>query len=104
MTRAALFARVALSVAMITFGQQTAVALGDKVEAGSCAIANSGSASGNSVTCNFDMPPEKLKELIAAALKGGENPILDRLVQVSKTLGVTPKQGCGQDAAQNRRR
>jgi tetratricopeptide (TPR) repeat protein len=28
-------------------------------------------------------------ELIAAALKGGEDPILDRLVQVSKTLGVT---------------
>jgi hypothetical protein len=89
MTRAVLLATVALSVVMIAFGQQTAVALGDKVEAGSCANANSGSASGNSVTCNFDMPPEKLKELIEAALKGGEDPILDRLVQVSKTLGVT---------------
>jgi tetratricopeptide (TPR) repeat protein len=89
MTRAVLLATVALSVAVIAFEQQTAVALGDKVEAGSCAIANSGSASGNSVTCNFDMPPEKLKELIAAALKGGEDPILDRLVQISKTLGVT---------------
>ena len=89
MTRAALLAAVALSAAMIAFGQQTAIALGDKVEAGSCAIANSGSASNNTITCNFDMPPEKLKELIEAALKGGEEPILDRLVGVSKTLGVT---------------
>src|ERR1700677_1789125 len=89
MTRAALLASVALSAAMIVFGQQAAVALGDKAEAGSCAIATTGSASGNSVTCNFNMPPEKLKELIEAALKGGEEPILDRLVQVSKTLGVT---------------
>jgi hypothetical protein len=55
-----------------------------RIEAGSCAIANSGSANGNTVTCNFDMPPEKLKELMAAALKGSEDPILDRLVQISK--------------------
>jgi tetratricopeptide (TPR) repeat protein len=89
MTRAAPFAAVALSAALVVLGQQTAVALGDKVEAGSCAIANSGVASGNTITCNFDMPPEKLKELIEAALKGGEEPILDRLEQVSETLGVT---------------
>jgi hypothetical protein len=56
------------------------VALGDKVEAGSCAIANSGAASGNTITCNFDMPPEKLKELVEAAVKGGEAPILARFI------------------------
>jgi tetratricopeptide (TPR) repeat protein len=89
MTRAALLAAVALSAAMIVLWQQTAVALGDKVEAGQCAIANSGSASGNSVICNFNMPPERLKELVEAAAKGGEAPLLDRLVLVSKTLGVT---------------
>jgi hypothetical protein len=89
MTRAAHFAVFALSAAMIVLAQQAAVALGDRIEAGSCAIANSGSASGNTITCNFDMPPEKLKELIEAALKGGEEPILDRLEQVSETLGIT---------------
>jgi hypothetical protein len=51
-------AALAFSIAILVQWQQAAVALGDKVEAGSCAIANSGSASGNSVTCNFDMPPE----------------------------------------------
>jgi hypothetical protein len=85
MTRRAFCLAAALAVAV----PQGVVAFGDKVEAGSCAIANSGSANGLSLTCNFDMPPEKLKELIEAALKGGEDPILDRLVQVSKTLGVT---------------
>jgi tetratricopeptide (TPR) repeat protein len=89
MTPAALCATVAFAVAAIVAVPQGVVALGDKVEAGSCAIANSGIANGLSLTCNFDMPPEKLKELIEAALKGGEDPILDRLVQVSKTLGVT---------------
>ena len=44
MTRAALLAAFARSAAMIAFGQQTAVALGNKVEAGLCAIAKSGSA------------------------------------------------------------
>ena len=70
MTRAAVLAAVALSAAMIAFGQQTAVAFGDKVEGGSCAIANSGSASGNTITCNFGMPPEQLKETIEAAVSG----------------------------------
>ena len=79
---------LAASVAVVAVAvPQIAFSLGDKVEAGSCAIANSGSASGNTVTCNFNMPPEKLKELIEAAVKGGEDPILDRLVLVSKTLG-----------------
>ena len=87
MTRAAPLAAFVL-LAIIVLGQP-AVALGDKVEAESCAIANSGNASGNTITCNFDMPPEKLKELIEAAVKGGEGPILDRLEQVSETLGVT---------------
>lgn len=89
MTRAALLATVMLSVAMIAFGQQTAVALGDKTEAGSCAIANSGSASGNSVTCNFGLTPEQLKQATEAAVKGATGPLIDRIVDISKTLGVT---------------
>ena len=89
MTRAALLAAVALSAAMIVLGQQTAVALGDKVEAGSCAIANSGSASGNTITCNFGLTPEQLKQVTEAAVKGATGPLIDRIVDISKTLGVT---------------
>jgi tetratricopeptide (TPR) repeat protein len=89
MRRVVFLAAFGSLAAMIVFGQQAAVAIGDRAEAGSCAIANAGSASGNTITCNFDMPPEKLKELIEAALKGGEEPILDRLEQVSETLGIT---------------
>ena len=89
MTRRSLSLGVALATALAFAVPPAALALGDKVEAGSCAIANSGSARGNTVTCNFDMPPEKLKELVEAAAKGGEAPVLDRLVLVRKTLGVT---------------
>ena len=47
---------------MIAFGQQTAVALGDKVEAGSCAIANSGTATATRITCNFGLTHEQLNK------------------------------------------
>jgi hypothetical protein len=50
MTRATSVAAFTLSAAMIVLGQQTAIAHRDKVEAGSCAIANSGNASGNAAT------------------------------------------------------
>jgi tetratricopeptide (TPR) repeat protein len=79
-----------LFVALTVAFPKTASALGDtKVETGSCSVAAAGSASNNTVTCNFNMPPERLKELVEAAAKGGEEPLLDHLVQVSKTLGVT---------------
>jgi len=52
MTRAVFLAAFALSAAMIVFGQHTAIALGDKVEAGPCGIANSGTVSNSSVACN----------------------------------------------------
>jgi tetratricopeptide (TPR) repeat protein len=87
MMRAAFLA--AVSAAMIVLGHQAAVALGDKVEAGSCAIANSGSASGNSVTCNFGLTPEQLKQVTEAAVKGATGPLIDRVADISKILGVT---------------
>ena len=89
MTRAAVLAAVALSAAIIAFGQQTAVALGDKVEAGSCAIANSGNASGNTITCNFGLTPEQLKQVTEAAVKGATDALQDHLDKISETLGVT---------------
>ena len=68
----------------------SAVALGDtKVDAGQCSIATSGSATNNSVTCNFGLTPEQLKQVTEAAVKGATGPLLDRVVDISKTLGVT---------------
>jgi tetratricopeptide (TPR) repeat protein len=92
MTRAALLAAFALSAAMIVFGQNTAIALGDKVEAGSCAISNSGSVSNSSVTCynnNFGLTDEQLKHLTEAAVKGATEPLTHQIIDISKKLGVT---------------
>ena len=89
MTRAAVLVVVPLLAAMIVVDQGAAFALGDKVETGSCAIANSGSASGNIVTCNFGLTPEQLKQATEAAVKGATGPLLDRITEIGKTLGVT---------------
>jgi tetratricopeptide (TPR) repeat protein len=71
------------------FAPHLANALGDKVEAGSCAIANSGSASGNTVTCNFGLTGEQLKQLTEAAVKGATGPLTQQIVEISEKLGVT---------------
>jgi tetratricopeptide (TPR) repeat protein len=89
MMRPASVTALALSAAMIVLGQQTAVALGDKVEAGSCGIANIGSVSNSSVTCNFGLTPEQLKQVTEAAVKGATGPLIDRVEEISHTLGVT---------------
>src|SRR5438045_2034808 len=68
----------------------SALALGDtKVDAAQCGIATAGSAIGNTVTCNFGLTPERLKEVIEAAVKGATGPLVDRIVAISKTLNVT---------------
>ena len=90
MTRAAVLAAVALSAAIIAFGQQAAVALGDtKVEAGSCAIANTGSASFNTINCNFGLTPEQFKQVTEAAIKGAIGAQQEHFDKISETLGVT---------------
>ena len=67
-----------------------ALALGDtKVEAGQCAIATGGSAVGNTVTCNFGLTNSQLKQVTEAAVKGATGPLIDRVADISKTLGVT---------------
>jgi tetratricopeptide (TPR) repeat protein len=53
----------------------------------SCNVTSGGIGSGNNtVTCNFGMPPEQLKAAIESAVNGH---LIDRIVQISKTLGVT---------------
>src|SRR5260370_11861263 len=62
------------------------IAVGGNV---ACSIATSGRASNNTVTCNFGLTPEQLKQATEAAVKGATGPLIDRIVDISKTLGVT---------------
>jgi tetratricopeptide (TPR) repeat protein len=67
-----------------------ALALGDKkIDAGPCSIATGENASNNSVTCNFGLTDEQLKQVTAAAVRGATEPLMDRIIDISKTLGVT---------------
>jgi tetratricopeptide (TPR) repeat protein len=67
-----------------------AAALGDTtVKADPCSIAAGGDARNNTVTCNFGLTPEQLKELTTAAVAGATGPLLDRFQALSSKLGVT---------------
>src|SRR5271166_482728 len=48
---------------------------------------------GNTVTCNFGLTPEQLRQVTGATVNGATGPFIDRITEISKTLGVT------QDAA-----
>jgi tetratricopeptide (TPR) repeat protein len=75
------------TLALVAVLLPRAVAAGSNSPAGSCNIVSGGiSSGGNTVICNFGMPPEQLKATIEAAVNGG---LIDRLVDISKTLGVT---------------
>jgi hypothetical protein len=76
----------ALAVFVAVAIPQAALALGDKVE---CAIANSGSVNNSPVTCNFGLTDAQLKQATEAAVKGATGPLIDRITDISKTLGVT---------------
>jgi tetratricopeptide (TPR) repeat protein len=78
-----------LSAAMIALGQQTAGALGDRVETGPCGIANTGNVSNSPVTCNFGLTEEQLKQVTKAAVMGATEPLAHQISEISKTLGVT---------------
>jgi len=92
MRRAPIRPTAAFAVALTLLVLHTAFAA-DKAEPGSCNITTGGIGSGgNIVTCNFGMSPDQLKATIEAAVKGG---LIDRIVDISKTLGVT------EDAAKN---
>ena len=77
----------ALAAALALLAPHAAVATGDNAGPGSCNITSGGIGSGNNtVTCNFGLPPEQLKATIEAAVNGR---LIDRIVDISKTLGVT---------------
>jgi len=62
-----------------------ASALGDKIEAGSCTIAKSGIASGNTFNCNFGLTPEQLKQVV----RGATEALQDHIDKISETMGST---------------
>ncbi len=60
----------------------------NEIPHGSCNVTSGGIGSGgNTVTCNFGMPPEQLKAAVEESAVNGH--LSDRIVQISKTLGVT---------------
>jgi len=91
MTRRRAFRLTAvLAATLAVAAPRDAAALGDtKVEAGSCGIATSGSAINYTITCNFGLTPEQLKQVTEAAVKGATGPLVERIADISKTLGVT---------------
>jgi tetratricopeptide (TPR) repeat protein len=89
MTRQSLSLGAALATALAIAVPPAALALEDRVEAGSCSNATNGSASGNTVTCNFGLTDAQLKQVTEAAVKGATGPLVDRITDISKTLGVT---------------
>jgi hypothetical protein len=81
---AALVATLAVALALVA---PHAVGADENVPSDSCKITSGGIGSGgNTVTCNFGIPPEQLKAAIEAAVNGR---LIDRIVWISKTLGVT---------------
>jgi hypothetical protein len=77
----------ALATALAMLPPNDSIAAGGDIPSGSCNVTSGGIGSGNNtVTCNFGMPPEQLKAAIEAAVSGQ---LIDRIVQISKTLGVT---------------
>jgi hypothetical protein len=67
-----------------------AAALGDTdVKSGACSIATGGNATKNTITCNFGLTPEQLREATKAAVAGATEPLPDRIDKVRNVLGVT---------------
>jgi tetratricopeptide (TPR) repeat protein len=81
---------------VIALGSASAIAFwiaSSAVRAGadnaSCSLSSNPNLSGNTVTCNFGLTPEQLKELTEAAVKGANEPLTHQIVEISRTLSVT---------------
>jgi hypothetical protein len=85
--KVAAIATAALIAALVAGG--AIAADGPSVTANDCSIAAGGNASNNTLTCNFGLTPEQLRQVTEAAVKGATGPLVDRISDISKTLGVT---------------
>ena len=59
------------------------------ISAAPCGVAAGRDASNNTLTCNYGLTPEQLKQLTEAAVRGVTEPLIHQIVDISKTLGVT---------------
>jgi hypothetical protein len=90
MTLRAAVRPLALAFALASACPNIAFALGGtSVSAGNCSIASVGESSSNSITCNFGLTSEQLREVTKAAVEGATGPLIDRIADIGKTLGVT---------------
>src|SRR5574337_100509 len=81
---------LALPIGLAIVALHSAFAFADsKIETGQCSIGVAGSAVGNSITCNFGLTPDQLKQLTEAAVRGATDAQEERLDAVGRTLGIT---------------
>jgi hypothetical protein len=79
-----------LVVGLATMALRAEFAAADsKIDAGQCSVAVAGSAIGNSITCNFGLTPEQLRQLTEAAVKGATEAQQEHVDKISKALGLT---------------
>ena len=80
----------ALALGLTILALTAGLAFADsRIDAGQCSVAVAGSAVGNSITCNFGLTPEQLKQLTEAAVRGATEAQQEHVDKVSKTLGLT---------------
>ena len=58
------------------------------VNASACSVAAGGNASNNTLTCNFGLTPEQLRQ-VTKAVEGATSPLMDRIEDIGKRLGIT---------------
>jgi tetratricopeptide (TPR) repeat protein len=63
------------------------------ISATECSVAGGRDVSNNVLNCYFGLTPEQLKQLTEAAVKGATEPLMDRIIAISKKLGVTEDAG-----------
>src|SRR5262252_2507658 len=59
------------------------------VNANACSVAGGRDASNNTLTCNFGLTPEQLREVTKAAIEGATEPLIGRIEVIGKRLGIT---------------
>ena len=85
--KVAAFAAAALIATLVT--RDASAAESSPVTASACSVAAGRDASNNTLTCNFGLTPEQLRQVTKAAVEGATGPLIDRISVISKTLGVT---------------
>jgi tetratricopeptide (TPR) repeat protein len=89
MTRRTLWLALALGASVAAAAPRVAMALGDTTGAPCGVTAGGGTASNNTITCNFGLTPEQLREVTKAAVEGATEPLISKIGEISKRLGIT---------------